>query len=160
MDAQVNLGICYEEGSGVIQDLETAIQLYTAAANRGNAHALNNLGFIRLTQNNLETAKRLFTEAAHLGRYFGLSLIHFIFSIDALYNLGLYYERLQTTASFHTAFEYYVEASEKGHAKASKRAGDFLYSGIGTAVNKTRSANYYLLAAQQVFIEIFLLIPS
>jgi hypothetical protein len=42
--AQYNLGSMYENGEGVIQDYEAALEWYTLAAERENAEAQNNLG--------------------------------------------------------------------------------------------------------------------
>jgi TPR repeat protein len=43
--AQRNLGFCYENGTGVQQDLEKAVEWYTKAAEQGYAMAQNDLGF-------------------------------------------------------------------------------------------------------------------
>lgn len=43
--AQYNVGICYNNGSGVEQNLEESVKWYTAAAEQGEADAMNNLGY-------------------------------------------------------------------------------------------------------------------
>jgi len=45
-----NLAICCEDGLGVATDLKRARTLYAAAAEQGNVHALNNLGFVCMMQ--------------------------------------------------------------------------------------------------------------
>ena len=42
--AQFNLGICYDFGEGVEQDMQKAVEWYTKAAEQGNAKAQFNLG--------------------------------------------------------------------------------------------------------------------
>ena len=44
--AQSNLGVCYELGTGVTQDLKLAVEWYAKAAAQGNAEAQFNLGDI------------------------------------------------------------------------------------------------------------------
>jgi TPR repeat protein len=43
-NAQCNLGVCYEDGSGVAQDEAEAVRLFRLAADQGNANAQCNLG--------------------------------------------------------------------------------------------------------------------
>jgi len=42
--AQNNLGVCYEQGNGVAQDIDEAVKWYRKAAEQGLAEAQNNLG--------------------------------------------------------------------------------------------------------------------
>ena len=44
--AQNNLGLMYEEGTGVKQDYAEAIKWYSMAAKKGNSNAQNNLGLM------------------------------------------------------------------------------------------------------------------
>jgi TPR repeat protein len=43
-DAQNNLGLMYDNGTGVLQDYKTAVKWYRLAAKQGDASAQNNLG--------------------------------------------------------------------------------------------------------------------
>ena len=43
-DAQYNLGVMYDNGTGVAQDYKEAVRLYRLAAAQGNASAQSNLG--------------------------------------------------------------------------------------------------------------------
>jgi TPR repeat protein len=45
-DAQLNIGIMYERGDGVSQNVMEASKWYRLAADQGNAQAQNNLGFL------------------------------------------------------------------------------------------------------------------
>ena len=42
--AQYNLGMCYESGKGIKQDMVSAVRWYTEAANNKHPKAANNLG--------------------------------------------------------------------------------------------------------------------
>ena len=68
-EARFQLAQLYEQGLGVAQDQGRALQLYQAAAERGHAAALNDLGFIHLQgalgqQANSELALDYFHRAA------------------------------------------------------------------------------------------------
>ena len=43
-NAQFGLGVCYENGQGIIQSYEKAVEWYTKAAEQGYAYAQYNLG--------------------------------------------------------------------------------------------------------------------
>ena len=42
--AQYNLGVCYDNGTGVLEDDKQAVYWYTKSAEQGNAKAQSNLG--------------------------------------------------------------------------------------------------------------------
>jgi tetratricopeptide (TPR) repeat protein len=67
--AQNNLGICYEEGRGVVRDYAKAKELYREASDAHHSSATNNLGYIFLLEKNYDEAIRMFYLAATLGRY-------------------------------------------------------------------------------------------
>jgi TPR repeat protein len=70
-DAQINLGLCYEEGEGVPQDKAQAARLFRQAADQGNAMALYTLGVIYETGDGVPQDKaqaaRLFLLATDQG---------------------------------------------------------------------------------------------
>ena len=65
--AQFGLGLTYAEGMGVAQDVDRAIELYTQAAEQGDAGAYSNLGLLlqneRQDVNGAEKAFRAAIEA-------------------------------------------------------------------------------------------------
>ena len=70
-DAQVQLGNCYKNGSGIEKDYKKAAQWYAKAADLGDSWGLNNLaacyeGGLGLEKNKKEAIK-LFTKAAEMG---------------------------------------------------------------------------------------------
>lgn len=70
--ATFNLGICFEQGVGVKQDMRLAMECYQAAADLGHPRAIYNLGVFYasglggLTKSR-KAAKRCFVTAARLG---------------------------------------------------------------------------------------------
>jgi TPR repeat protein len=46
VSAQINLGLMYDNGQGVIQDYKNAVKWYRLAAEQGDAFAQNNLGLM------------------------------------------------------------------------------------------------------------------
>ena len=65
--AMNNLGICYEDGCGVRQELEEAKRLYRLASELGNAQAKTNLGCIYVQEERHQEAAHLFRAAGDLG---------------------------------------------------------------------------------------------
>ena len=82
--AQYNLGVCYENGQGVVQNHEKAVYWYEKAANQGHAEAQHNLGVCyengRGVGQSYEKAVNWYEKAANQG------------DAAAQYNLGICYE--------------------------------------------------------------------
>lgn len=71
--ATFNLGVCFEQGIGVKQDMNLAMECYDAAARLGHPKAMYNLGVFYATglgglRKNRKAARRCFIAAAHLGQ--------------------------------------------------------------------------------------------
>lgn len=71
--ATFNLGVCFEQGIGVKQDMRLAMECYDAAARLGHPKAMYNLGVFYATglgglRKNRKAARRCFQAAAHLGQ--------------------------------------------------------------------------------------------
>jgi len=87
VDALVNMGSLYELGAaGWKKDPKLAAQWYQKAADQNNDRALNNLGCLFIhgvgVEKNIVTAVELLSRSATQG------------NVNALYNLGVYYEVL------------------------------------------------------------------
>ena len=70
-EAQYNLGVLYDEGAGVEQDLATAISWYQKAASQGFIDAQTNLGMMLYhghgVERDYQAAARWFRQAADQG---------------------------------------------------------------------------------------------
>ena len=132
------MGICYEEGKGVVKDYVMAKQYYQTAASSNHASATNNLGFLLLLEKNFDAALGKFLMARALD------------SVDAIYNLGTMYEAgLGVTADLGMALKYYHESSEKGYAKSQVKLAHLYCQGTLLEVNYERAFDLFLKAAQQ-----------
>jgi TPR repeat protein len=147
VEAQYNLGRCYYEGLGVIQNVQQALALFSKAANAGYAPAQNRLGKAYeegdFGNPNEKEAKKWYTLAATQGfseAMFNLGNIcvdgYFNFTAEAvkwfakaagqgfapaMFNLGLCYEQgYGVKKNPATALQWYIQASENGHFEAKE----------------------------------------
>ena len=109
--AQNNLGLLYEDGKGVPQDLGEAAELYQKAAHQGYADAQNNLGWLyqngKGVPQDLGKAAELCQKAANQGY------------ADAQYNLGFLYENGKgVPKNLAKAAELYQKAANQGNEAA------------------------------------------
>lgn len=110
--AHHNLAICYMAGTYVEKDIDKAIELLTVPAEAGNVDSQLNLGvalFHKYPTNNLmdsierDKASDWFKKAAEQG------------SVEAMYNLGLFYLSLE---DFDDAGTWFEKAARLGHPQA------------------------------------------
>jgi|GEM_PF-6887091 len=138
--AQCALGVCYENGIGVVKNLVEAIKLYTLAAKQGFAQAQHNLGVCYTYGNgvnkNPDEAFKLFTQAAKQG-------------LDrAQHGLGFCYERgIGVEKNLVEAFKLYTQAAKQGLADAQFALGVCYERGIGVEKNYGEAVTFYILAA-------------
>ena len=112
--AQYNLGVCYANGRGVVEDCATAAEWYGKAVAQEHAGAQNNLGVLYLdgkgVEKNYTIALDLFQKAEAQGNMY------------SDWNLGRMYENgWGVTKDFFSSKHYYVKAAERGHADAKKK---------------------------------------
>ena len=111
VDAQNDLGYCYDKGYGVPQDYKEAVKWYRKAAEQGNAYAQFNLGYCYyygdgVTQDYNEVVK-WFSKAAEQGNAYGQN------------GLGYCYENgYGVTKNIDTAVEWYRKAAQQGNKTA------------------------------------------
>lgn len=67
LGSQVNVGYCYNTGSGVRRDPVEALYWYRRAYRRGDASAANNIGIIWRDEGRWQRALRWFRRAVDLG---------------------------------------------------------------------------------------------
>ena len=108
--AQFRLGLLYENGRGVAEDLDAAEAWYERAAAQGYAEAFYNLGYLRYAGGDAADAVRWWTSAARRG------------NADAMYGLGLLYdEATQEPRDLVLAHMWYDLAAAAGAAGAAAR---------------------------------------
>jgi TPR repeat protein len=141
-EAQLGLGVHYENGWGVPRDYAEAAKWYRLAAVRGYAIAQNNLGTLYyrghgVPQSYAEAAKweRL---AAERG------------SATAQNNLGgLYYEGHDVPQSYAEAAKWYRLAAIQGYAPAQSNLGALYRRGQGLPQDSAEAAKWERLAIAQ-----------
>ncbi|KAJ3223715.1 hypothetical protein HDU78_011231 [Chytriomyces hyalinus] len=140
--AQNNLGICFEEGKGVMKDLVLAKTWYKAASDAKHANATNNLGYMLLLEKNWMEALKLFYLAWSLG------------SADAACNIATIYETgcddehgPLVDENIELALRWYREASEKDSTKAQIRLATLLTTLPSPRIHDAEIAITYLQKA-------------
>ena len=119
-----------------------AFQLYTKAANQGNAGAQVMLGSMyatgKGTTQNYQQAFQWFTKAANQG------------NADAQKMLGyMYYNGQGTTRNYQQAFQWFTKAANQGNADAQGMLGMLYYFGHGTTQNYNLALQWLTKAANQ-----------
>lgn len=135
-----NLGILYQKGIGVEQDVEKAQSLYLRAANLGFTNAQVNLGNLYFNSEgvdeNLKEAARWYTAAARGGH------------LRAQYYLAQMYDHGDGVDEDHsTALKWYVSAADGGLPEAKYVVGRMLLTGDGLKQDQAKSLPYLLDAA-------------
>ncbi|QDU79949.1 Putative beta-lactamase HcpC precursor [Polystyrenella longa] len=137
---QYMLGLAYHYGDGVGKSRKQAEKWYSLAAEQNYDSALLNLGLLYASRRPpaYGEAYRLFQRAARLGNR------------NAMYNLGLYYERgHHVKANSRTSFRWYFKAAELGDDEAQCMVGYCYHEGEGISQNKEQAVHWYRLSANQ-----------
>ena len=163
--AQYRLGICYERGIGIKQNLPLAAEWYGAAAQAGLADAQFSLAECYLSgmgvKQNVAFAVEWYRKAAAQG------------FAEAQYTLGTIYEKLFALGTLHEAqfglgtfygngasgdndlaiaAEWYRKAAMQGLADAQFALGEYYASGLGgLEKSDSMAVHWYKQAAEQGF---------
>lgn len=140
--AQNNLGILYENGQGVEEDLEEAVKWYRMAAEQGDATGQNNLG---LMLDNGRGVAQDFTEAA---KWFRLSAEQG--DSSGQNNLGTMYEKGHGVEKDEAeAVKWYLKSAEQGFDIAQNNLGIMYHQGRGVAQDHEEAAKWFEKASEQ-----------
>ena len=136
---QNNLGLCYEHGWGLAQDLGTAVVWYTKAAEQGYARGQTNLGIcysnaVGVTQD-LGKAVKWFTMAAEQGYHAG-----------QLWAGTCYNQGKGVAQDWGKAVEWYRKAAEQENACAQCYLGGCYRLGEGVAQDFGKTVELYTMA--------------
>jgi TPR repeat protein len=140
--AQLNLGVCYENGTGVAKDEAEAIKWYRLAAEQGCAGAQYNLGLYYgngqgVVKDEAEAVK-WYRKAAEQG------------NASAQNNLGYCYANGKGVGKNEAeAVKWYRKAAEQGDASAQFSLGICYANGKGVAKDEAEAVKWYRLAAEQ-----------
>lgn len=151
--AQYNVAICYEDGTGITASQETANSWYLKAAQLGLAKAQNAVGAYYekgrgITQSYAEAAK-WYQKAADQGYAMAQN------------NLGvLYTDGLGVTQSYTEALKYYQLAAAQDYAKAKFNIGVLYFKGNGVTASRPDAIKYWEQAADNGYMPAMKLLGS
>ena len=140
--AQCFLGLCYDNGQGVVQDYTQAVYWYRKSAEQGNANAQCNLGNCYYMGDGVAQD---YTQAVYWYRK----------SAEQGYaraqnDLGVCYEKGQGVAQDYTqAVYWYRKSAEQGNAVAQNNLGVCYEKGQGVAQDYTQAVYWYRKSAEQ-----------
>ena len=141
-NAQYNLGVCYENGYGVMQDYSQAVYWYRKAAEQGDAFAQCNLGSCYgngkgVTQD-YSQAVYWYRKAVEQG------------NAEAQCNLGTSYGNGEgVTQDYSKAVYWFRKAAEQGNAVAQYNLGVCYRNGKGVTRDNSQAVYWYRKAAEQ-----------
>ncbi|QCC86017.1 sel1 repeat family protein [Desulfovibrio desulfuricans] len=141
--AQVLLARCYENGLGVVQDMETAAKWFRLAAEQNYAEGQVQLGYLYelgagVPKNDAAVAD-LMSRAANAG------------NAEAQFNLSLYASqgRYGFAKNPEQSFAWAKRSADQGFAQAQRYVGACYEYGVGVSVNPSEAAAWYSKAAAQ-----------
>ncbi|RIA88670.1 hypothetical protein C1645_232469 [Glomus cerebriforme] len=130
--AQHNLGCCYRDGIGVIEDGRKAFILFEQSAKQGYIDAIFRLGYCYDegigTNIDKEKASKFYKKAAKKG------------SLEAQNNLGRLYEKKKM---FEKSIRWYKRAADNGHRLAQLNLGKIYENGRCGKKDVNESFKYY-----------------
>jgi TPR repeat protein len=141
--AQFLLGVIYDQGRGVPENLPAAIRWYTLSATQGNELAQFSLALMyregRGVARNIPLAIKWFKRAAEWNGGFG----------PAIYELGLLYENGEgIPQDYVQSLEWFKRAAEGGHALAQFTLGLKYERGKGVEKDYLSAAKWYQRSAK------------
>ena len=142
--AVFNLGVMYESGNGVSQNMRMAVHQYELAAELGVAEAMNNLGNAYHQGKGIDAnpaeAVKWYTKADLAGFYLGP------------YNLGVMHYFVDAEGKdYSKAFNCFRKAADSGYAQAQYNLAGMYFFGEGTEKDPGEAFNFYSKAAEGGF---------
>lgn len=141
-EASFYVGLLYDNGEGVQQSYQNAMDWYTKAAKQGYAPAQNNLGVIYQIGTSVELSDKAaefwYRKAAEQGY------------APAQFNLGfMYFIGNKIILRDHKeAASWYRKAAEQGYAPAQNSLGQMYENALGLDVSLIQADKWYSLSAR------------
>jgi TPR repeat protein len=169
--AQYNLGLCFYQGEGVIQDYEKALYWYRKAAEQGDRDAQSSLGHCYLNgyiiKFDLEKGLYWCRKAAEQGEVQSQTFLGLYYHeiknntqaeywllkaakqdyAQAQYNLGVifYDEAKKMTRNYQKAFYWLIKASDQGYEESKEKLTGYLKKGDKNMIKDYETAQKKLL---------------
>jgi TPR repeat protein len=137
-DAQITMTILYENGMGVLKDIEKAIDWYTKCAELGLVEAQFLLGELYCNKNDKKLAAKWIKKAAKQGHAKAQYKLSYIYN----YGRGVRKDDKQ-------AIKWCRKAAEQGYASAQLELGHQYSYGVSLSKDLLKAADWYTKAAKQ-----------
>ena len=140
--AQFNLGVMYQDGTGIPQDFTEAAQCYRLAADQGLAVGQCNLGLM------YEQGTGVPQDHAEAALWYGLAADQG--SAGGQFNLGvMYQDGTGVPQDYAEAAQLFRLAADQEDARGQSSLGVMYEDGTGVRQDQSKAARYYRLAAEQ-----------
>lgn len=134
----VFVALCYQKGTGIKKDINTAKTYFAKAAKLNSVDAQRELGILLINKKNAEEAVTLFKSAAEQG------------DLSSTYYYGkLLFDGKGIAQDKQQGVIYLLKAAEKGLAQAQLEMGILYSKGDGVRKDDTQSVKWYRAAACQ-----------
>ena len=134
--AFLNLGVCYEEGLGLEQSEDKALECYLAAAERDCAEGYVCAGNIMCGRKDFASAEKYYELAARGGDSRGA------------YNLGIMFSREESCLDGEKALYWFRRSAGLGGVGAYWQIGSLYYDGALVGTDKKAAAVWYKKGAE------------
>jgi TPR repeat protein len=137
--ALYGLGCCYENGNGVVKNINEAMKYYQASAKKGNMYANYCLGVLYSNENycNYEDAFKCYYNAANRGH------------IEAMNQVGIHYDLgLGCDENQGEAFNWFEKAANLGNIQAKFKLATFYYNGLIVKKDLERAFSLFLQSSE------------
>jgi TPR repeat protein len=163
-DAQVKLGLKYQNGDGVEKNDKVAVEWYRKAADQGNSDAQANLGVMYQNGTGIEKSNEQaifwYRKSAEQGNASGENLLGVIFFIEADPKIKeaetkkddnevAVKLREEADLLFKEAVSWFRKSSDQGNAQAQLNLGLMYQKGVGTEKNDLEAVSWYRKSADQ-----------
>ncbi len=139
--SQYNVGVMYDEGTGVRRDPAKVVAWWNKAADQGHLTAQHNLALLLIERGRTQD----FRKAAYwLKRAAADGFVLSQYSLAKLYATGLGVER-----DNDLALDLFLKAGDAGFVKAQYNLGKIYRDGIGVAADPVVSVDWFRKAAVQ-----------
>jgi TPR repeat protein len=141
-DAEVKIGLMYENGNGVAQNWFSSMEWFKKAADQGNGGGEASVGDLYFNgygvQQDYAKAMECFKKAADLG------------DADAEAKIGRMYENGNgVPQNFSTAMEWYRKAADQGDGGGETAVGNLYFNGYGVQQDYAKAMECFKKAADQ-----------
>ena len=140
-DAQIDLGVCYQNGDGVEGDMAKSAEWFRKAAEQGHAVAqilvAQNYSMGLGVNRDMAESAKWYRKAAEQG------------IASAQFTLGTYFfEGTGVKKDYEEAVKWWRKAAEQDYSTAQFNLGGCYYEGLGVEKDKAEAMKWFRLAAE------------